>query len=82
MYLSIFFVVLIGFIGSSQQDPICGENEHYTCSSTCVSTCQNFQFANCAPQCERGCYCKPNYIRSEDGGKCIPVRDCWKKFRN
>ncbi|XP_045463177.1 chymotrypsin inhibitor [Harmonia axyridis] len=79
MYFPIFFLVLVALTGFSYQEPICGENEEYACRSTCVSTCQNLQFANCAPECEWGCYCKSNYIRNEEGGKCVLVRDCWKR---
>ncbi|XP_031339682.1 zonadhesin-like [Photinus pyralis] len=60
----------------SIEEFVCKENEIFTdCSTPCPPTCKD-RVTTCDYVCKTGCVCKPDYIREEIGGKCIPIRDC------
>lgn len=75
-----YFAILTDFFSISEPILNCtGPNEEYCCDSPCQRECQYLgrpcPFVNV--QCNRMCYCKPNYARDCDC-KCIPQKDCPK----
>ena len=55
-------------------------NEVYrSCQIYCGETCQHPQVVNdeCLKRtCQRGCFCKFNFLRDELTGECVPEKDC------
>ncbi|CAG9763334.1 unnamed protein product [Ceutorhynchus assimilis] len=73
----IFVMILVVSAVTADHEEKCGKNEKYNpCGSLCISTCNNRQFANCATQCNPGCFCKDGYIRSKLNGPCIKISEC------
>ncbi|CAH1372769.1 unnamed protein product [Tenebrio molitor] len=67
-------------ISSYSVNECLGANEIYSsCSSPCVATCQNRQYAHCDTTCQQGCICEPGYLRDEISKQCVLPQDCFKQ---
>lgn len=62
--------------------PQCGENEQFSeCASSCPPTCKDWSYPLpkppkiCNKMCNRGCFCKHGFYRSNNG-KCVQREEC------
>lgn len=55
--------------------PTCRENEEFNECGCVDKNCENRDDNIVCVSCQRGCYCKPGFVRSSDD-KCIPVNEC------
>jgi len=58
----------------------CGPNEvEKDCATpaACAATCQNLKGTQpCTEKCQRGCECKPGFVRQQAGNVCVKQQDC------
>ncbi|CAL1267801.1 unnamed protein product [Larinioides sclopetarius] len=64
-------------IPPEQCPPVCGENEQFEkCGSSCPPTCANPNPRRpCRSICNRGCFCKPGFVKDQNG-KCVRPETC------
>ncbi|CAF4094335.1 unnamed protein product [Rotaria magnacalcarata] len=61
----------------------CGQNQEYLqCGSSCPTTCSDFSYPVrtdrfCTANCVRGCFCKRDYHR-DNNGQCVLPQECCK----
>ncbi|XP_065194502.1 C3 and PZP-like alpha-2-macroglobulin domain-containing protein 8 isoform X2 [Sycon ciliatum] len=62
----------------------CSENEQQSdCSAGCQETCSDLTLGLpriCPFVCQRGCVCKPGYVRESEDGTCVPKDQCPDPF--
>ncbi|CAF1214848.1 unnamed protein product [Rotaria magnacalcarata] len=80
----IFLLLLvINVIQNSVQAQACGQNQEYLqCGSSCPTTCSDFSYPVrtdrfCTANCVRGCFCKRDYHR-DNNGQCVLPQECCK----
>ncbi|XP_041769652.1 zonadhesin-like [Anopheles merus] len=71
------FTMLILVVTNVIAEDTCEDaNEQFLeCGPVYQLTCDSLYEKDTA-NCTQGCFCKPNYIRSSEGGPCIPTNNC------
>ncbi|XP_059608573.1 inducible metalloproteinase inhibitor protein-like [Phlebotomus argentipes] len=59
-------------------EEVCGENEEYSCGSSCYDYCDGRQCEIMNIMCQNRCRCAKGYVRSNDDTKCVLAEECTK----
>ncbi|XP_055539823.1 cysteine-rich venom protein 6-like [Wyeomyia smithii] len=80
--VAIVSVMCVSFAYAVPYDTRCsGVNEVYSsCGSACPLTCDNYRLGpvGCARPCQRGCFCRPGFVRNTLG-VCVETVQCTKR---
>ncbi|EAU76627.1 AGAP006583-PA [Anopheles gambiae str. PEST] len=71
------FAMLILVVTNTIAEDTCDDaNEHFLeCGPVYQLACDSL-YEKDTVDCTQGCFCKPSYIRSSEGGPCIPTNNC------